>query len=69
MIPCPKCQKPMRFLKSITTLTHGDIVGIECPDESCAAHRVIPARQWLDSLQELKSWPDVMKMYNTGGGV
>ena len=59
------CGQPMRFLKSIVVqLGNGlqEVVGIECPDENCKKHRVVDSQTWLNSLQELKTWPDMSKI-------
>ena len=39
-----------------------EVVGIEYPNEACRSHAVVSGDVWMNSLQELKTWPDLSKI-------
>ena len=61
-ILCKKCSQPMRYLGTQGIMNGRgliEVVGIECPNESCASHAVVTGDVWLASLQILDTgWPD-----------
>lgn len=49
-----QCGAPLRYLGSIGINIAGglgSVVGVECPDPKCRKHRVIPAKDWVESLE------------------
>jgi len=49
------CGQPMRYVGSTMVLigiVPTKLVGIECPERSCAKQRVVKDREWVESLRE-----------------